>query len=248
MSAAAERLSYRVLLRSPSFDPSAVCAVLGARTALPPETLLPVVRRGWGLLPEPSSEEGAKSLAAELSAAGQLAVAVPASLVEEPPRPAAVTRAELSGDGLDVLQGRAGAERRRFGWTKLAVLAAGAVVEKTAKSVSVSVRARKTRRVEDEKRTPFIELLFAEPAARLRIVAAEFDYSALGDRMSYSAELNFRALVEELGRRAPGALRSKGARAILAKAPSGESSYESFEDCGAELRWLLTLSALKAAA
>ena len=84
------------------------------------------------------------------------------------------------------------------------------------------------------------------PARRLRILAAEFDYSALGTKMSYSAELNFRALVAELEARAPAALRGKGARAILAKAPSGEMSYDSFEDVQAEERWLLALSSLEA--
>jgi hypothetical protein len=107
----------------------------------------------------------------------------------------------------------------------------------------------KTKTVSEESRTPFVELVFGEPERRLRIVAAEFDYAAaLGDRMGYSAELNFRALVRELASLAPAAaLRSKGARAILAKAPSGESAYESFEDQTNELRWLLTLSALRAA-
>ena len=105
----------------------------------------------------------------------------------------------------------------------------------------------KTRQVVEERRIPFIEMLFVSPARRIRILAAEFDYTALGTKMSYSAELNFRALVCEFALHAPGALRGKGARALLAKAPSGELAYESFEDVQREERWLLALDTLAAA-
>lgn len=263
------RPPHAVLLRAPSrFDPRLVAAALAGRSALPAESWLPAVRRSWGIVAEPSSAEDAESLAAELTAAGQPAVAVPVSLLEEPPAPALVTRAELSGDGFDVLSGRANAERSRLVWTHLKVLSAGAVGELGVKTVtegpslaekSVRLGATlatglplmggkpKTREVREEKRVSFIDLVFAAPARRVRILAAEFDYAALGTRMSYSAELNFRTLVAELAARSPGALRGKGARAILAKAPSGELHYDSFDHAQSEERWLSALAALEAA-
>ncbi|MDD5305374.1 MAG: hypothetical protein PHS14_19930, partial [Elusimicrobia bacterium] len=266
MSDAGGRPPHAVLLRAPSrFDTKAVAAVLSGHSRLPAESWIPVVRRGWGILAEPSSAEEAEALAAALTAAGHPAVAVPVALLEEPPAATLVTKAELSGDGFDILAGRAGAEVQRLVWTHLKVLSAGAVSETGRKTVTEGPSAgekavrlgatlvtgipmmggkTKTRQVIEERRIPFIELLFAAPARRVRILAAEFDYTVLGPKMSYSAELNFRALVSELAARAPAALRGKGARAILAKAPSGELAYESFDDVQREERWLAALDAL----
>lgn len=260
-----ERPPHAVVLRAPAkLDLKTVAAALAKHSTLPAESLLPVARRCWGLLGEPSAAEIAEALAADLTAAGQPAVAVPVALIEELPAATAVTKAELSGDGFDILAGR-GAERERLVWTHLKVLSAGAVSRSATKTVTEgpsiaekSVRLgvtlatglpvmggkSTTRTVTEETRTSFIELVFAEPARRVRILAAEFDYAALGSKMSYSAELNFRALVAELAARAPAALRSRGARAILAKAPSGELAYDSLEDAEKEERWLMTLSAL----
>jgi hypothetical protein len=264
-----ERPPHAALLRAPArFDPKLVAAVLAKRTPLPAESWLPAVRRSWGIVAEPSAAEDAESLAAELTAAGQPAVAVPVSLLEEPPPALVVTKAELSGDGFDILSGRGNAEHSRLVWTHMKVLSAGAVEESGLRTVTEgpslaekSVRLgatlatglplmgakEKTRQVAEKRRVPFIEMLFAAPARRVRILAAEFDYAALGAKMSYSAELNFRTLAAELSARAPGALRGKGARAILAKAPSGELDYDSFEDVQREERWLSALSALEAA-
>ena len=173
----------------------------------------------------------------------------------------------LDRDGFDVVAGR-GMEPERLGWTHLKVLSAGAVSQTSQKTVtegpSVAEKTarlgmtlatglpllggkEKTRQVSVEGRTPFIEMVFAAPARRIRILGAEFDYAALGAKMSYSAELNFRALAGELMARAPAALRARGARAILAKAPSGELAYDSFDDVQREERWLLALDALGAA-
>ena len=269
MTGGAERPKHCVLLRdSARFDAPSVAVVLAGRSKLTAENLLPVVRRGWGILAEGAPAEETEALAQALTAAGRPALAAPASLIEEPASPVTVTKAELSGDGFDITAGKAHAERERLVWTHLKVLSAGAVTSTNLKTVTEgpslaekSVRLgvtlatglpmmggkTTTRQVNEEVRVPFIELCFDNPARRVRILAAEFDYAALGAKMSYSAELNFRALVAELAARAPGALRARGARAILEKAPSGALAYESFDDATREERWLLTLAALKAA-
>ncbi|MDP3541462.1 MAG: hypothetical protein Q8T11_03215 [Elusimicrobiota bacterium] len=241
------RPPHAALLRAPAgFDARLVAGVLARRSALPAESWLPVVRRAWGIVAEPSAAEDAEALAAALTAAGQPALAAPVSLLEEPPPEVVVTKAELSGDGFDVVAGR-GAEVERLTWTHLKVVSAGAVVEGGLKPAAVPGGKGNTRPVSEDRRTPFIDLLFAAPARRLRIIAEGFDYAALGPKMSYSAELNFRTLAAELCARAPAALRGKGARGVLSKAPSGALEYESFDDVQREERWLLALSALEAA-
>ena len=264
-----ERPPHVVLLRAPAkFDAPSAAAVLAGRSKLSVENWLPVVRRSWGILAEPSAAEDAEALAAALTSAGLTALAVPVSLLEEPAPAVTVTKGELAGDGFDITAGKANTQRERLNWAHMTVLSAGAVSSTSLKTVTEgpsvaekSVRLGltmatglplmggkdKTRQVIEEKRVPFIEMLFLAPARRVRILAAEFDYAALGDKMSYSAELNFRALVAALAAASPGALRSKGTRAILAKAPSGELAYESFEDVAREERWLLALASLRAA-
>ncbi len=263
------RPPHAVILRAPArFNARVVAAALAKRSSLPAETLLPAVKRGWGLVAEPSAAEDAEALAADLSAAGQPAVAVPVSLIEEVPPAVSVTKADLSGDGFDILSGRGNAAHERLLWSHLSVLSAGVVIESGLKTVTEGLslaeksvrlgvtmatglpllgRKGKTRQVSQEKRTPFIELIFRAPARRVRILADGFDYAALGEQMSYSAELNFRALTAALAARTPGCLRGRGARAVLAKAPSGELAYESFADVEREERWLATLVALEAA-
>lgn len=263
------RPPHAVILRAPArFDARIVAAALAKRSLLPAETLLPAVRRAWGIVAEPSAAEDAEALAAALGAAGLAAVAVPVSLIEELPPAVSVTKADLSGDGFDIVSGRGNAEHSRLRWSHLKVLSAGAVTQSGLKTVTdgpslaeKSVRLGmtmatglpllggkgKTRLVSSERREPFIELVFAEPARRVRLLADGFDYAALGEKMTYSAELNFRALTAALAESAPGALRGRGARAVLAKAPSGELAYESFEDVEREERWLFTLAALGAA-
>lgn len=267
---AAARPPHAVLLREPArFDAKAVAALLARRSSLPAESLLPVVRRAWGVQGEPSPAEDAEALAKDLEAAGFAAAAVPVSLLEPVPAPTAVTKAALGGDGFDVEAGKAGAARERLTWTHLKVLSAGFVTGSSTKTVvegpSMAEKAtrlgltvatglplmggkEKTRRVTQETRAPFVDLVFSDPARRVRVMGAEFDYAALGAKMGYSADLNFRALVAELAARAPGCLRSKGARGVLAKAPSGELAYDSFEDVEREERWLQALAALGLAA
>ena len=214
------RPPHAVLLRDPAFDFNLVAAALAARSQLTAENWMPALRKNWGILLEPSAAEEAEAVAEALTKAGHAAVAVPVGLLDEPPASVFAAKAELSREGFD------SDAAERLPWSRLKVLSAGTMGEKSGS---------------------FIELIFAEPARRVRIAAANFDYSALDEKMSYSAELNFRALVAELAARAPAALRGKGARAVLAKAPSGALAYESFEELEREERWLLALAVLSAA-
>jgi hypothetical protein len=188
-----------------------------------------------------------------------------------PPPPVVVAKAEFSGDGFDVVSGRANAGSERLSWTRLAVLCAAGLEVRSSKTVTEAapmemgekaVRLGLTmatgipmmgskkevkRVVETRDRALTLDILFLGPARRLRIEAGNFDYSLLGPKMGYGAEANFSALLAELAARAPGALRGKGTRALLARRPAGESRYESLDDLEREERWLLTLASLRAA-
>jgi hypothetical protein len=269
---AGERPPHSVLVRSPEkFLPTAVASVLAKRAKVPALDFVAPIRRGWGIVAGPLPATEAEALAAELTAAGQAALAAPTSLVEEIPAPVQVGKAEFSGDGFDVVSGRANAAPERLSWTRLAALCAAGVEIRTSTTVTETApmeigekamrigltmatgipmmgsKKEVKRVVETRDRALLLDLLFLGPPRRLRVDARAFDYSVLGPKMGYGAEVNFLALVGELIARAPAALRGKGTRAMIARRPAGDSLYESLDDLEREERWLATLAALRAA-
>ncbi len=267
-----ERPPHAVLVRSPEgFSAPAVAAVLGRRAGRPALDFVASARRAWGVAAETLPADEAEALAAALTEAGQAAVAAPASLLEPPPPVVEASKAELSGDGFDLVWGRANAAPERLSWNRLRVVCAAAFEERTTRTVTeadpgemaekairlgltiatgvpmMKRAAQRTRVIESRDRRLAMDLLFLDPARRVRVHAHGFDYSLLGPKMGYGAEQNFLVLLTEVCARAPGALRGKGARALLARRPAAESSYESAEDLEREERWLLTLSVLRAA-
>lgn len=266
-----ERPPHAVLVRSPEdFSAPAVAAVLAQRAAVPVLDMIPVARRSWGLVAESLPAVEAEELAAALSAAGQDSVAVPTGLLEEVPPFVCATKAAFTSEGFDLLAGRENAAPESFSWTRLALLCAAALevrhvstpagssgVEMAERAVRLGLtlatgiplmkgKSETKRTIESRDRRLVLDLVFSGPARRVRVDAEEFDYSVLGPRKGYGAELNFLALLEDLAARASKALRGRGTRALLARRPSADSLYESFDDLGREERWLLSLSALRA--
>ena len=268
----AERPPHAVLVRSPEkFSPTAVAGVLARRARAPALDFAARARRAWGVAAESLPAVEAESLAADLTAAGQAALAVPTSLLELPPEPVLAAKAELSSEGFDLVAGRANAAPERLSWTRLAAICAAGVEERTSKTVTETApvdmgeqavrlgltmatgiplmkSAKQTKRVVETRDRAFVlDLLFLEPSRRVRMDARAFDFSVLGAKMGYGAEANFLLLVEELVARGPRALRGRGTRALLARRPAADSLYESLDDLAREERWLLTLSVLRAA-
>ncbi len=259
----AERPPHAVLLRAPDkFSAPAVAAALARRAKAPALDFMVAARRNWGVVAEALPAVDAEKMAAELTAEGLDSVAVPQSLLETPEEPALLGKAELTGDGFDVVSGPAHLAPERLNWTRLAVIAAAALATSERKTVTEgadlgakAVRlgltlatgiplpmggGEKKRVIESHDRLLLVDLLFVEPARVLRVEAARFDYALLGDKMLHGAEVNFSLLLAELSARAPRALRGRGTRALLARRPSSEYLYESIAGLRREERWLLT--------
>jgi hypothetical protein len=90
----------------------------------------------------------------------------------------------------------------------------------------------------------YADLLYKDPARRLRIDALRFDYSFLKDRKVYQVFGNFKLLVADLAQGAPGAWRNHGTKILLEGKPIRMMGYETLADLERETRWLLTLQAL----
>lgn len=271
MSAEA-RPPHAVLARDPeTFAPMKVAAVLARRAGAPALDFAGPAARAWGVVAESLPAEEAEALAAKLTAAGQAALAAPSSLLETPPPAVAVTKAELAGDGFDLVAGRENAAPERLSWNRLAALCAASIETRASTTLSggPDPRAAAERAVrlgltlvtglplmkggkseakkvvETRDRALTLDLLFVEPARRLRVSAASFDYSVLGPKMGYGAEANFTALIAALAERAPRARLGRGSRALLGRRPPLDARYESLDDLEREERWLLTLALLK---
>lgn len=236
----------------------------------PVQDMVNVAKAAWGILGEGLDEAAARDLAGRLGAEGLDAVAVPAGLMEDPPPALRALRAEIETESLSLL-GEAGSWMR-VPWTRVVLVAAAGfrqVMSKAAPAegpgmvqkmvnlgifmttglpIQVGPKKRESpKAVEQADLVLFLDLIFREPDGRARIDAQNFDYSCLRERMAYSAFENFKQLVGEAVRMAPEALRSRGARVMLAGRPLREMGYQSLADIERESRWLLTLRALKLA-
>lgn len=87
----------------------------------------------------------------------------------------------------------------------------------------------------------YADLIFKNPARRLRINAQEFNYSYLKERMSYAVFNNFKLFLSDLAAFAPGARRNLGAKCILEGHPLHTLNYGSLEDLDRESRWLMSI-------
>lgn len=269
---AEERPAHAVLVRAvEGFVASKVAGVLAKRAKVPALDMVPVVRRDWGLAARSLPAAEAESLAADLAAAGQDAVAVPASLLEDIPPPVSVTKAIFTADTFELVAGHENAACESLAWARLSLLCAAAVEVKTTATVTERVgpgageqavrmgltmatglplmkKATEVKReVEVRDRRLFLDLVFTGPSRRVRVDAMQFDYSVLGARKGYAAELNFQMLLEDLTSHAPQAVRGRGTRAILSRSAGGGMRYESLDELGREEFWLSNLLALGAA-
>jgi hypothetical protein len=95
--------------------------------------------------------------------------------------------------------------------------------------------------VENNELMFFLDLVFKDPALRLRIDAQSFDFSFLRERKVYNVLGNFKVFVADLAKAAPGAMLNRGARVLVGNKPVREMGYLELEDLDKETRWLLTL-------
>src|ERR1017187_3776655 len=87
----------------------------------------------------------------------------------------------------------------------------------------------------------YVDLLYKNPARRLRIDAQHFDYSYLKERKLYFILGNFKVLIEDLVHAAPTARRNHGTRVLLENQPIQAMGDESLDDLDRATRLLRTL-------
>lgn len=260
---------YAVLIAEEAqLRPADIARALAAARKVPFQDTMRSARRCWGIVEEGLGKAEAAAAAASLTGAGLRAAAIPGTLVEELPEAEPVCRMEFSSEGL-FPETRAGGGR--VPWTRLALIAAAGFRQAEAPRPAAGEApdpAKKLLKLGFTLATGlptslglgkpppaptapqaefllFLDLILKEPARRLRIEGARFDFSCLRKRMLYDVLGNCRQLTADLAAAAPAARRNRGARVFIENRPLREMGYDALSDMERECRWLRTLEALR---
>ena len=233
-------------------DPMALARALAAARGTPVQDQVITARRAWGIVEEDLTEAEATALAKTLTASGVECIARPASSLARLPDAESVTALEaLPADrpalvavaGLTIMSTRTTTEKK--GPTAAQKVASTAIMLGTGLPIKVGGRKRTVEKTERREALAFYSDLHYEASSRrLRIDAARFDFSCLGERMLYQGQGNLKLLIGDIVQGTPDAWRNHGARVLLEGRPIRTMGYGSLADLEREARWLLTLRAL----
>lgn len=264
-------MSYAVLLADDaSLRPADLARALAAARKVPVLDFMGPMRRAWGLIEEGVEKPAAQETVRVLEAAGFKALAVPAELVEDVAKLGRATSLTFSAAGLTYAEREA--PPAHGDWKSLTLIAAAGVTETTSggaappsdpnelakkviktgitlmtgmpTSLGLAPKAAE-RKSEAVDQVYVVDLHFKDPARRVRIEGARFDYSCLGARKGYNILANVKVLVGMLAAAAPAAALNRGAQVMLDGRPLREMGYDGLADLEREERWRLTLAALK---
>ncbi|OGR67161.1 MAG: hypothetical protein A2081_05040 [Elusimicrobia bacterium GWC2_61_19] len=239
--------------------------VLGAASGLDRDTAAAHARHCWGLLGGGLEEAAADDLVRRCGEFGVKTLKLPETAAFALPAPQPVKKIAF-GTGAAVFTAEAG-RTVTVRPADLAVLAAAPIKAeffKTVKSTEgpsdrerairfgimavtgLPIGLGKSKEVKKEVKSFelsfYLDLVFRDGGARLRLNSDDFDFSGLKEKKTYSSQTNFRVLAAELASFAPSAFKNAGLRAILEGAPLALLPYDSLADLEKEtLRLTLAL-------
>ncbi len=88
----------------------------------------------------------------------------------------------------------------------------------------------------------YLDIVLKIEKLRLRLNPANFDFSCLKEKKTYSSQVNFRLLCTEISAFAPGALQNTGLRTMLGNKPLSALMYDTIDDLEKETRRLTALA------
>ena len=247
---------------------SVLAQVLSTALNLDRDTAAGAARRCWGLLGRDLEEAAAAGLEARCAEFGVATLRFPCP---QPPLPEAEKVKAVSFAGGSAVFSLSGAAAVQAAPGDITVLAAAPVKQETLRSVKTTegpssrekavrlgimaatglpIGMGKSKEVKKEVKsseTSFcLDLLLDQQGRRLRANPAEFDFSCLKEKKTYSSQVNFRLLAAELAAFAPGAFKNAGLLTMLAGKPLTPLPYDSLADLEKEtLRLMLAAGAMK---
>jgi len=232
-------------------DPLVLAKALAAARKTPVQDQMIDARKSWGIVAEDLAEEEANELVQVLLASGVASAVCPASSLVELPAAEAVTTLQSLPAAHPVLIAVAGititsttTTTEKKGPTGAQKLVSTALMLGTGLPIKLGGRTRTVEKTHQEQTLVFYaDLFYRNPSRRMRIAAAEFDFSCLKERKLYQAQANCKLLIGDLVRIAPEAWQNHGTQVLLEGKPIQTMGYRSLSDLEREARWLLTLQA-----
>jgi len=239
-------------------------AVLGAALKTDRDTAAGAARRSWGLLGRNLDEAAAAELEARCADFDIKTLRLP---WPQPPLPAAEKLKAASFSAGAAVFSLAGGAVVQVAPGDITVIAAAPLREETTRLVKTTegpssgekalrmgimavtglpIGMGKSKEVKKEVKsseTSFcLDLLLDRQGRRLRANPADFDFSCLKEKKTYSSQVNLRLLCAEAAAFAPAAARNAGLLAMLQARPLAALPYDSLEDLETEeLRLLLAV-------
>jgi hypothetical protein len=249
-----EASSFVVLLTRPEQrDPMALAKALASARKTPLQDQIIAAKNGWGVVAENLSEPAAQNLVKQLRQDSLETVALPSTSLVQVLETVPATKFEPLLSLQPILIAAAGLTITTM-TTKTVKEgpSTGQKVLSTAIFLGTGLPIRiggKERTIEKNQQVSdlvfYVDLMYKDPLRRLRISAANFDYSFLKERKLYQLLGNFKLLLGDLVKRTSEAWTNHGARVLLENKPIQTMGYASLADLERETRWLLTLQTLK---
>jgi len=241
---------FMVLLsRSVVRDPVALAKALASARKTPVQDQMVFAKSCWGIVSEHQTEIEARALAESLRALGVDCLVCPdASLTALPSveeiklfqplaaaAPVLISAAAITITSTSTRLVKEGpSTAQKIASTGL-MLATGMPIRLGGKERTIE------KKQEHSDQVFYLDVIYKEPARRLRINAHQFDYSFLKERKLYQVLGNFKLLVGELVKGTPAAWQNHGTHVLLEGKPMQTMGYNSLTDLERETRWLLTL-------
>lgn len=248
----------------------AMAEALAAGLGLDPATAAMTARKGWGVLGAGLEDAQVERLETACAGAGLKVLRIPGERLPPLPKPLPVRKVIFSG-GKAYFSGPEGfsaaAVPEALGVLAAAPVKTESVIVTTVKEES-SVKEKALRmgimavtglpiglggskEVKKEVRSTethlTLDLLTADGRSRLRLQSGDLDFSGLGEKKTYSSQLNFRLLASELGSFAKGAFRNAYLKAMLAGGQLSTLPYEGLPDLEKETARLALARGIKLA-
>ncbi|MBI2070267.1 MAG: hypothetical protein HYT79_06650 [Elusimicrobia bacterium] len=257
---------YAVLLTDARhFQPPAIAKAIAAFKGIPLYDAARLAKKCRGIVGEDLEEEPAKKLAQELKTTGLEGLIVPMASLAQLPVAEPIAQIDPDSKGWRFLL-----KTGQFATadsTALSLITAVGCEEITAKTTEVKQGPTVAQRAmsiglmmttglpiniggknpmvkkteHQTKQLYFADIFLKDPPRRLRLDAQDLNYAYLKERKAYNVFNNFKALLNDLIKSAPGAKLNLGATSIIQAKPLYDLGYESLADGERESRWLLTL-------
>lgn len=258
-----------VIAKVEDLQPSLMAKALAAFKGIPLYDAARIAKNCWGIVAEDLEEEPAKKLAAELKTAGLEGAVILNQFVGALPQVQWATHGSRegsiwnfslkSGGSLSVLPQDIAlitAMSYEEVSTKMTETKEGPSLGQKAMSIgfmmatglpiNVGGKGRVVKKTERKaEQLYFANLIVKNPLCCLRLDAKNFNYAYLKERLAYNTFHNFRALIGDLVKSAPGASLNTYAALMAQAKPPALISYESLANGDREIRWLLTLEKIK---